>query len=163
MPINFPAMSTRAPLLLTAFLTLVLIRGLCADAPAEPSSQVQVNTTAKGIEIKLVKNMPGMEILRLMGTPSTIETIKDPDVNAETWTYRRLVEQYDDQDSAAPVQDTTFSGFTTGQHSTGVNTRPLMLVAMRHTSVYQITVLLMVNDRFVVAKQHKERIVRYSN
>lgn len=153
-------MNKRSLRLLLVFGSLLVLRALGAGAPGEASPPPNATAGKNASSTHLVKGMSAAQVITLLGKPAAIEVIENPDVKAESWTYRRLLDQHTDQDAATTGSVPMFIGAGIGDGRT-VGDRPVAKYVTRRTSNYQVTVLLMVNDQFVIAKQREDAVVSY--
>jgi hypothetical protein len=103
--------------------------------------------------------MSGDLIVQLIGKPASVAPLKTAEGNAETWTYRRLVDTQVYQSADAQTTIPTFMGFTADGPMIADSVIPVY--RLKHQKLYQVTSLLMFDGKLVVAKQWRERSESY--
>lgn len=106
----------------------------------------------------LEKGMTAEQIERIAGKPAEIRPLKAPEGKAESWIYRRVVDRQTRQIAATVRDVSTFNG-----EAVGLGSAPELEFRLEHTTVYQVTALLMFDGKLVLAKQWREKDVRYDN
>jgi hypothetical protein len=154
----------KPPLILLTFLsaaTLLLGRPVNPDPAALPGSARPAADPAKSPRRMLEKGMPGETIIQLIGRPVEIAPLVHDEVIAEKWTYRRLVDERTVQEAATDYTIPAFIGFTASGPEIGTATQ--LGFHLKHVKTYQVTSLLMVDGKLVVAKQWREENQTYVN
>jgi len=102
------------------------------------------------------------ETVRLIaGIPAEIQPVKAPEGVAEKWIYRRMVGQHTRQvDVGEGAVNCHYESpeFTDMAFSRRVG---IPIRRIEKTTVYQVTALLMYNQKLVVARQWKEATTSY--
>jgi len=152
-------MKIRAVTSLAAAVALVLATGTNAAestgqpetvAPAQPAD-ASASPSAKPM---LEKGMTAEQVERIAGKPAEIKPLASSDGKAETWTYRRVIDRQTRQVAATTEFVSTFKGANFGQDETQVP-----VYHLEHTTIYQVTALLMFDGKLVLAKQWREKSV----
>ena len=149
-----------AALSIAAFAILAASTGAAAEpaakpetAPAEKTEPATKGDTAKGKPV-LDKGMDADTIIKHYGKPYEIKPVEIPekDTKVERWIYRRKVKETTVQTASGQTMVPTYSGFS----GTGVQSISEVAVPeyrLKHVIVYQVTELLMINDKLKIAKQ----------
>lgn len=143
-----------------AFALLATLAASAADKSksAEKSTPGVKDTPAAEGETKkksIQKNMTGEEITQFLGKPAEIKSMEapEPGTKFEQWIYRRKLRESTVQVAASQTMVPTFSGFG---GSSSMTQTPVIEYRNKRIVVYQVTALLMVNDRLEIAKQWNE-------
>lgn len=139
------------------------IRSLAALAIATfsiltASSGAYAAEPAAKAKFVLEKGVDGDNILKYYGRPTEINPLENPDkdIKAERWIYRRKVNETTTQ---VPVGYTTITPPNVTMDNNGttnnayIPTTTIPIYKLRRTMTYQVTALLMVNNKLVLAKQ----------
>jgi hypothetical protein len=143
---------------LTGLVFVTCFAGLCADEPKSSSVNNAKKTvaTAKAKPV-LAKGMTCDEVVRLLGQPAQI---KAHEGKSESWTYRRLLrERMDSKDTGAMAELASYSFDGAGPGMVG--TRDVRVSTLIHVQIYEVTTLLIVDNRLVVARQWQEKQTNY--
>lgn len=81
-------------------------------------------------------------------------------VNAEKWIYRRKFRSDTTQEPVSSATQPAFIGMGMGD-ANGLGTIEVPVYRLKHTTLYQITALLMVDGQLVTARQWVEQEVNY--
>jgi hypothetical protein len=146
-----------ARLTLTAVAAVAFIVA-AADLPAADATQggdtaKQLADPSASPKPSLQKGMDAATVIRLVGRPVQIKSIKSPDGNAETWIYRRLLSRTVTQE---PTRTRDVPAFD-GTYNDKMGTRSEIVYSNVAVETYQVTHLLMFNDQLVMAKQWREQ------
>ena len=135
---------------------------LAYPAPAKPgtppavSNDVTTPTAKSPAKPALAKGMTAEEVIKAVGKPVEIKPIESKDGKAETWIYRRKAGFAFINVPAGTREVPVFTGVgTTGNDR--VQNQTEIIYTQKRVTVYQVTSLLMFNDRLVLAKQSKEQ------
>ncbi len=109
----------------------------------------------------LDKGMSAETIIQLIGRPLEIAPLVHDEVVAEKWTYRRLVDERTVQEAATDYTIPAFIGFSASGPEIGTATQ--LGFHLKHVKTYQVTSLLMVDGKLVLAKQWREENQTYVN
>lgn len=151
-------MNAKPGCLLGALLAIGLF-GAGSLVAADADSQAGSEKTAKP---SVAKGMTAEEVRRSIGDPFKIKPIKNEDVKAESWIYRRTVRTDTTQEAVMTEQLPAFVGAATANPD-GMGTVTVPVYRFKTTTITQVTALLMVDDKLEFAKQWLERDVRYDN
>jgi hypothetical protein len=119
---------------------------------ATPSAQIDANS--KKSRPALEKGMTAEAIIQSIGKPASVSLMKSPEGKAETWIYRRLVDQQTFQSADSQTTVPTFIGMAADGPMLANSVIPVY--RMKHRKTYQVTSLLMFEDKLVLAKQWRE-------
>lgn len=125
-----------------------------AETPATPAPDASKDAAKKKV---VEKGMNSVEITELYGKPKEIKPMESPDPQAkvEQWIYRRKIKETTVQVATGSRMVQTYSGFSgTGNNITEV---PEVIYSPKVVIIYQVTALLMVNDKLEIAKQWNEQ------
>ncbi len=127
--------------------------------PTAPSPLPAVeNSTVKSDRPVLKPGMSAEEVRRLVGTPEAILPMEAPEGKAETWNYRRVLNQQTRQVATTTTNIPAFNGLPRD-----MGTEVQLSYRLERTTVYQVSSLLMFDGKLVVAKQWQSKSVSYDN
>ena len=109
----------------------------------------------------LNRDMPGDTIIALIGKPDEITKIKSDKFQAETWTYRRKIEQTVYQTANLQAYIPAVVGFDSGGIVMGTAMVPDY--RLKYAAAYQVTALLMVNGKLYMGRQWFAKSEDYCN
>jgi hypothetical protein len=103
--------------------------------------------------------MSAAEVRQTAGDPKEIKPMKvDDGTHAETWIYRRAIDHKLRQVAVSSHPEDTFVGGAVGMATTQASDYRL-----ERTTIEQVTALLMVDGKLVLARQWREKHVSYDN
>jgi outer membrane protein assembly factor BamE (lipoprotein component of BamABCDE complex) len=141
--------------ILTAFVAALLVAGCATGDQAAATATPPNSLLAKG-ELPVLKvGATADEIIRLVGKPLQIAAMPSPNGKAETWTYRRILDQQTTQVAEASRGPAVIEP-AHGIVSAGTE----MAETEYHTvyvTTYQVTSLLMFNGKLAASKQRIEK------
>jgi hypothetical protein len=140
--------------------TLMLLGGTgFAATPAKPttSGKTPPAPNAKPAKRALTKGMTADAIKALIGRPREIKPMKAPAGKAEVWIYRRVTKELTRQTAASMQTVPAFVGVGMGVAGDGMGSVSVPEFRLEHIKIYQVTRLLMFNDKLVTAKQWFEK------
>jgi len=121
----------------------------------DPKAEAATKTPKRSLH----QGMTADEVIAIVGKPDKVAPMKTPDGKAEIWTYRRQVGtttmQVPSHELNAGYHDRPSAA--TDSQPLGFVNRPSMAYALETTTTYQVTSLLMYEDKLVVAKQWTEQ------
>ena len=128
-----------------------------APGPAAPEE-----SRPKAGKPVLDRGMTAQTILQLVGKPEEIVPVGPGEAKGEKWIYRRVVETRHVLDSVTQETIPVFLRANPMEGNVmGTATRPLF--SLKHITTYQVTALLMVEGKLVVARQWQEQSQSYDN
>ena len=155
-PMKNPLIS-RSAALSTAFLIAVCGLTATTNEPVVPSE------TSKHGKPKLVLGMTDAQVRQIVGAPLAIEPVDLSDsTKAERWRYRRVVRTESSYDSPDIEQRFAFVGPGRGD-SNNIDIIGVPDVRVKRTDVVQMSELIMVEGKLVMARQWTEREVKFDN
>lgn len=128
------------------------------DGPAAasvPTSESSPNKTARPV---LKTGMDAAAIRRLIGAPDEITPMETPEGKAETWNYRRVLDRQTRQVAATATNVPAFSGLPRD-----MGTEVQLGYRTERTTIYQVSSLLMVEGKLILAKQWRSNVVSYDD
>lgn len=138
---------------------LLVAGSLLSAAESKPAAASSENsqTEKKPGKPVLERGMDAEAVVRLFGKPDSVKPMKSPEGKAETWTYRRLLSKHMGQSATGVREVPGFDG------SVGANAGKRTEIVYRnvYTEIFQVTQILLYNDKVVVAKQWKEQEQSY--
>ena len=109
----------------------------------------------------LNRGMTDEAILALIGKPDEVTKIKSDEFQAETWIYRRKVEQTVYQTANLQAFIPAVVGFDSGGIVMGKAVVPDY--RLKYAAAYQVTALLMVNGKLYMGRQWFTKSEDYAN
>lgn len=133
--------------LVAAFITLALVAlSLWAEKAPAPTKPV------------LDKGMAAADIIKQAGKPLDVVPIESPEGKAEKWLYRRKLKETTSSAAIAPNAPSMMSSQMPNDANSSFQIHvPVAQYRLQRVTIYQVTALLMINDRLEVAKQWTER------
>lgn len=131
----------------------------CPRGRCRPGAKAAPAETAK-TKLVLDKGLDGDAILKSYGKPYEIKPMEvpDKDLKVERWIYRRKINESTTQ---TPVGYTTITPPNATINGTPNNsfttTTQIPIYKLKRTTIYQVTELLMVENKLELAKQRTER------
>jgi len=156
-------MNTKFRLLVVACATLSTLTFSNAAGTEQSSPRANQTITAKPARRPLEKDMDAETVRQIAGIPAEIQPMQAPEGVAEKWIYRRVVGQQTRQVSVGELAvscHTLAPGFTEMPFSKRVG---IPIRRIETTTIYQVTALLMYNQKLVIARQWKEASASYDN
>lgn len=139
----------------------LLAPGCATDDKPVASAAPAVGPAGKGSLPVLKVGATAEEIVRLVGKPLEVAPMQTPEGKAETWTYRRLVDEESSEvaepSRAAPVIEPAH-----GIVSAGVQMSETEFHTV-YVKTYQVTSLLMFNGKLAASKQRLEKVEKLTN
>lgn len=153
-------MKTKAILNLVPVAVALLLgaAGLVANDDPDPAGSKAEAT--KPSKPAIARGMSADEIRRIIGEPRTIKHIDSAELKAERWTYRRKLRTETTQEIVGDEQRPAWIGYGMGD-ANGLGTVSAPVYRLKHTTFYQMTALLMVDDTMMEARQWVETEVNY--
>jgi len=108
----------------------------------------------------IAKGMSSEEVRKIIGEPKTIKHIDSAEVKAESWIYRRKLRTETTQEPVGTETQPAFVGVGMGDEN-GLGTVNGSIYRLKHTTFYQVTALLMVDETMMEARQWVETEVNY--
>jgi len=142
----------------TFFATALAALLVLIAAPIYVSAANTVPAKAKSV---LDKGMEAAAIIRLIGRPQEISPIKAEGVSAETWTYRRKVDDLIYQTANTEAYIPAMVGFQSSGLIIGRAIVPDY--RLKHAALYQMTALLIVDGKLERGRQWSERTEEFAN
>lgn len=125
------------------------------------AAEAPVASHVKAAKPVLEKGMAAETIVRLIGKPQEVAPLSPAESKAEKWTYRRRVSERTTQEAATTHTIPAYLGFTSGGPSIG--TTEILDFRLKHTTTSQVTSLLLIDGKLVLAKQWQEQSQSYDN
>jgi hypothetical protein len=110
----------------------------------------------------IAKGMSSVTIRQLIGEPLEKRKIEVDGASAESWIYRRKVGTEVTQEAVFLDEVYAFVGPGYGNQD-NIDLVKVPVQRLKHTTVTQVTALLMIGDTLTVARQWLERDVSYDN
>ncbi|HEU5080578.1 MAG TPA: hypothetical protein VFT72_15305 [Opitutaceae bacterium] len=104
----------------------------------------------------LQKGMLADDIIKQIGRPAEVKPMDAPEGKAEMWTYRRVVRQRVEQKATKVKMVPAFKGIN-GDGSANIGDTPDLDYQLEHITDYQMTALLIVDGKLVMARQWMEQ------
>lgn len=145
-------MTSRIFFLVCSFVGLAMMSGLRAAEDTKRSVPAERPSKSSGAKTALAKGMTAEQVQAIVGKPNEIRPIKNSKAKAETWVYRRLIEQRTEQTATGVEIRPAFVGL--GVQGDGTVTVPA--TRLERITTYQITWVLMIDGRMEMAKQTRE-------
>jgi hypothetical protein len=156
-------MNTKLRLLIAACATLSTLTFAAAADTEQSAPRMNQPVTSKPARHPLEKDMDAETVRQIAGLPAEIHPMQAPEGVAEKWIYRRVIDSQTRQVNVgeAPVSCHTLSpNFTEMPFSKRVG---IPIRRIETTTIYQVTALLMYNNKLVIARQWKEASASYDN
>jgi hypothetical protein len=157
-----PIMNIRSA---TLFAGLLLAASGCATADngakaagAAPAASPNVSVAKGGLPV-LKTGITSDEVVALVGKPLEVKAQPAPEGKAEIWSYRRLVDEQQRQVATSVNIVGAYNPIT----DAGPSQSPELQFTQVHIRTYQVTELLIFNDKLVTAKQWNEQKTTYDN
>jgi hypothetical protein len=144
-------------------LTAALLASSCttvdnpASAPRAAAPPAAIGAAENGAFPVLKVGSTADEIVQLVGKPLEVTPKPSPEGKAEVWTYRRVVDQQNEQ--VASRTNTLPAVSLPG--AMGAPTE--IQYRLVHYTIFQNTSLLMFNGKLITAKQSFEKVANYDN
>jgi len=147
--------------LVAAGTALSIITFATAAHAKKPQQQTDAPAASTPARQPLEKGMSAETVRQLVGVPAEVEPFKAPEGVAEKWIYRRVLTQ---RTRLISVGEGTVSCHYESPDWSDMPFARRVGVPIRRiqtTTVYQVTALLMHENKLVIAKQWNEESVRF--
>jgi hypothetical protein len=139
----------------------LLLGSTCLVANDDTSASAGPKTEAtKPARTGIAKGMSADEVRKIIGEPKSIKHIDSAELKAESWIYRRKLRTETTQEQVGTESQPAFIGMGMGDEN-GLGTINVSIYRLKHTTFYQMTALLMVDNTMMEARQWVETEVEY--
>jgi hypothetical protein len=156
-PVFSHSMKTTKTARAVAIASVFLVCMCSAGAASVPSDAASIQGKPA-----IARGMSGATIRQLIGAPLEIRKIEADGASGESWIYRRKVGTEVTQEAVFLDEVYAFVGPGYGNKD-NIDLVKVPVQRLKHTTVTQVTALLMIEDTLTVARQWLESDVSYDN